>query len=166
MELQGYGDSDQAANLNTRSSVTGYVIYLGENPIFQLSQKQNSVSWSSTETEYKTLAPPSADIAWLRLVLKDMHMCLPNPPVLNCENQFAIARGLNPVFHSRIKHVDWGWTRAKPSQAQIQRDRSDSFENGTRPNLTCLKRTHSSGSTNPFFYYFNFTTLGDIQPQQ
>ncbi|KAM1712704.1 hypothetical protein ACFX12_023548 [Malus domestica] len=64
--LTAFSDSDWAADLNTRRSVTGYVVYLGENPISWQSKKQTSVSRSSTEAKYKALAHTAADIAWVR----------------------------------------------------------------------------------------------------
>ncbi|KAM1416362.1 hypothetical protein ACFX2I_007917 [Malus domestica] len=104
--VTAYSDSDWAADLNTRRSITGYVVYLGQNPVSWQSKKQSSVSRSSTEAEYRALAHTTADISWIRLILKDLHEFVPSPPVLYCDNQSAIALSLNPVQHSRIKHLE------------------------------------------------------------
>ncbi|CAN6697433.1 unnamed protein product [Malus baccata var. baccata] len=71
MNLTAFSDADWAADLNTRRSVTGYVVYLGGNPISWQSKKQPSVSRSSTEAEYKALAHTAADVAWIRLIRGD-----------------------------------------------------------------------------------------------
>ena len=82
------------------------MVYLGQNPISWQSKKQSSVSRSSTEAEYRALANTTADIAWIRLILKDLHVFVPSSPVLYCDNQSAIALSLNPVQHPRIKHLE------------------------------------------------------------
>ncbi|CAN6555176.1 unnamed protein product [Malus baccata var. baccata] len=91
---------------NTRRSMTGYLVFLGNNPILWQSKKQSSVSISSTETEYKALAHTTDDLTWIRAVLKDLEIFLPTPPVIRCDNMSTIALSANPVFHSRIKHLD------------------------------------------------------------
>ncbi|KAM1978239.1 hypothetical protein ACFX16_014949 [Malus domestica] len=106
LHLRGYSDSDWAADVNTRRSITGHVVYLGDNPISWQSKKQTSISRSSTEAEYKALARAAADMAWIRLILKDVSAILPSPPQLFCDNQSVIALSLNPIHHSRIKHLE------------------------------------------------------------
>ena len=81
-------------------------MFLGPNPISWQSKKQGSVSRSSTEAEYRALANTAADIAWIRQVLQDVNYFLPNPPVMYCDNLSALALSSNPVYHSRIKHLD------------------------------------------------------------
>lgn len=104
--LSGYSDSDWAADVSTRRSITRYVIYIGDNPISWQSKKQSSVSRSSTKVEYKSLAHDAVDIAWIRLILRDLCIVLPNPPLLLCDNQYALAISLNHVQHSKIKHLE------------------------------------------------------------
>ncbi|KAI5328680.1 hypothetical protein L3X38_028077 [Prunus dulcis] len=106
MQLLVYNDSDWAGDPNTRRSTTGYVVYLGNNPISWQSKKQTSVSRSSTEAEYKALAHSAFEVSWILQILKDMHFFLAAPPLLHCDNLSALSLSSNPVFHSRIKHLD------------------------------------------------------------
>ena len=51
LSLEAYSDADWASCSNTRRSSGGYVIYLGGNPVFWSSKKQQVVSksnWKST----------------------------------------------------------------------------------------------------------------------
>ena len=69
-------------------------------------KEQGSVSRSSTEAGYKALANVAADVAWIRLVLKDLHLFLSSAPVLHCDNLSTLALCSNLVYHTRIKHLD------------------------------------------------------------
>ncbi|CAN6555619.1 unnamed protein product [Malus baccata var. baccata] len=84
-----------AAYLNTCWLITSYVVYFGNNPISWQSKKQNSVSRSATETEYKALAHTAADIAWFRNILKDLGVFLDAPPTIHCKNMSVIALSAN-----------------------------------------------------------------------
>ncbi|KAM1541906.1 hypothetical protein ACFX1Z_011752 [Malus domestica] len=106
LELYAYSDADWVIDINTRRSTTGYIVFLGSNPISWQSNKQGSVSRSSIEAEYKTLANAAADIAWIRLVLRDLHVFLPSAPLLHCDNLSTLVLCSNPVFHTMIKHLD------------------------------------------------------------
>lgn len=54
--------------------MTGYIVFLGNNLISWQSKKQSSISRSSTEAKYKALAHTTADIAWIRYMLKDLEL--------------------------------------------------------------------------------------------
>ncbi|CAL2228237.1 unnamed protein product [Prunus armeniaca] len=56
LELQAYTDADWAGDPNDRKSTSGYVVFLGRNPISWGAKKQTTVSRSSTEAEYRSLA--------------------------------------------------------------------------------------------------------------
>ncbi|XP_048434594.1 uncharacterized mitochondrial protein AtMg00810-like [Pyrus x bretschneideri] len=72
-DIIAFSDFDWAANITTRRSIIGFVVYLGDNHISWQSNKQYIVSCSSTEAEYKALAHYAADIFWIRSVFKDIH---------------------------------------------------------------------------------------------
>lgn len=105
IDIRGYSDSDWDAYINTRQSITIYVAYRGANSISWQSKKPSSVSRSSTEVEYKALAHV-VDMSWIWLILSDLCAVVPNPPLLLCDNQFAIGLSLNLIHHSRIKHLE------------------------------------------------------------
>ncbi|KAM2445291.1 secreted RxLR effector protein 161-like [Malus domestica] len=102
MRITTFSDADWAFDINTRRSTTGYVVFLGQNPISWQSKKQGGVSRSSTEAEYKALVNTAADIAWVRLILNDLKVYLPDPPLLYCDNISTLALCSNPVFDRRI----------------------------------------------------------------
>jgi hypothetical protein len=70
--------------------------FLVNNPITWLAKKQHTVSRSSTEAEYRSLATGAAELAWLRQVLCDLKLYLPSAPLIWCDNTSALALASNP----------------------------------------------------------------------
>uniref|UniRef100_A0A3Q7IS00 Reverse transcriptase Ty1/copia-type domain-containing protein n=1 Tax=Solanum lycopersicum TaxID=4081 RepID=A0A3Q7IS00_SOLLC len=61
-ELTAYCDSDWAACVESRRSVTGYVVKFGNAAISWKAKKQNTVSRSSAEAEFRSMATTVAEI--------------------------------------------------------------------------------------------------------
>jgi transposase InsO family protein len=106
LSLSGYTDADWAGDPDDRRSTSGFLVYLGHNAITWSAKKQATVSRSSTESEYRALAIASAELCWVRSLLKDLGIYLSDPPILWCDNVSALAIASNPVFHARTKHIE------------------------------------------------------------
>lgn len=70
------------------------------------SKKQYVVSRSNTEAEYQSLAHLATDLLWIQSLLSDLHLSLPQPLTIWCDNLSAVHLRANPVLHARAKHVE------------------------------------------------------------
>jgi hypothetical protein len=115
LALTAFTNVDWAGDPSDRRSTSGVIVFLGHNPITWLAKKQHTVSRSSTEAEYCSLATGAAELAWLRQVLCDLKLFLPSAPLIWCDNTNALALASNPIFHGRTKHieVDYPFVREK-----------------------------------------------------
>lgn len=122
IQLHAYSDSDWGAWLDTRRSVTGYIMMLGQSPVSWKSKKQNTVSKSSSEAEYRAMSAAASEITWLVRLLEELGVSSLQPVTLHCDNKSAIHIATNPVLHDRTKHIaiDCHFTREKVMEGLIQ----------------------------------------------
>ncbi|XP_042980273.1 uncharacterized mitochondrial protein AtMg00810-like [Carya illinoinensis] len=106
LDLCAFSDSDWAGCSTTRQSTTGYVTFLGHNPILWCAKKQNTVSPSSLEAKYRVMAHTTVEITWLTFILKDLGVPQTHPSMLFYDNISALLMTINPVFHARSKHIE------------------------------------------------------------
>lgn len=106
MKLKTYTDFDWGTCPDTRKSVTGYCVFLGNPLISWKAKKQNIVSRSSSKAEYRAMASTAAEIQWLLNLLKDFKIKHKDPALLFCDKLPAVHIAKNPTFHERTKHLD------------------------------------------------------------
>ncbi|CAA7040477.1 unnamed protein product [Microthlaspi erraticum] len=90
----------------TRRSVSGWLMTLGNSPISWKTKKQDVVSRSSAEAEYRCMAMALCELKGLRQLLMEMGVKQDQPMSLYCDKQAAIYIAANPVFHEQTKHVE------------------------------------------------------------
>lgn len=70
------------------------------------SKKQNVVSLSSAEAEYRALHHANTELTWLNILLTELWFGSEKPMTFFCDNMAAIEITNNPVQHDRTKHVE------------------------------------------------------------
>lgn len=120
--LHAYSDSDWAGSLDNCKSTSGFCVYFSHNLISWSSKKQTTVSWSSTESEYRFLAVASTELIWLQYLLTELKATLSQPPILWCDNLGTTYLASNPMFHARTKHVkiDFHFVREQVASNSLQ----------------------------------------------
>jgi len=79
---------------------------LGSSLISWKSKKQDTVSLSSCEAEYRAINKARCEIVWIHQLLKELACPIKLPTSLYCDNKSAIYLANNPVFHERSKHIE------------------------------------------------------------
>ena len=82
-------------------------MYLGQSLIsWECKKKQERVSKSSTEAEYRAMSSAYSEILWLRRLLLELGFAQASPTSLNADNTGAIRNTKNHVLHEHTKHIE------------------------------------------------------------
>ena len=76
LSLTAYSDSDWSACPITRRSLSAYVIFLGDLAVSWKTKKKRTVSRSSAEDEYRSMADATCELKWLKRLL--LHFGFPH----------------------------------------------------------------------------------------
>ena len=108
--LRGFVDSDWGGDTDTGKSTTGWVFTLAGSPISWASQRQKTVSSSSTEAEYIAASDACKEAIWLKgfhnEIAPRMNYAEQKTIPLAIDNASALKLTKNPEFHGRTKHIN------------------------------------------------------------
>jgi histone deacetylase 1/2 len=104
--VSAFFDADWAGCPDDRKSTGGFAVYVGSNLVSWNARKQATVSRSSTEVEYKSLANATAEVMWVQTLLDELGVSQSKVAVLWYDNIGATYLSANPIFHARTKHIE------------------------------------------------------------
>ena len=81
-------------------------MFLGDSLISWKSKKQQVVSRSSTESEYRSMATVTSEVVWLIALFKTFGLNHTQPAFLYCDSKAALYIAANPMYHERMKHIE------------------------------------------------------------
>ncbi|GJT40901.1 putative RNA-directed DNA polymerase [Tanacetum coccineum] len=93
-------EAEQIEGLRPRESLTVYA------PKSIRCIKISTLSRSSAEAEYRSMASAVCEVMWITKILKDLNFSCHIPALLFCDNSSAIQIAANPVMHEKTKHFD------------------------------------------------------------
>jgi hypothetical protein len=81
-------------------------VFMGRNIISWGARKQPTISRSSTEAKYKSLANATAEVMLVQSILAELGTSLKRAPCIWCDNIGATYLTVNLAFHGRMKHIE------------------------------------------------------------
>jgi hypothetical protein len=106
IELYGFSDADLGGDLDDWKSTSSYVFSCGSSCVSWCSKKQDSISLSTTEAEYKAASLVAQECVWLCLLIEDIYSSIHKPTIIYGDNQSALKLTTNSVCHARTKHIE------------------------------------------------------------
>ncbi|GKE63661.1 ribonuclease H-like domain-containing protein [Tanacetum coccineum] len=105
-DLVAYSDADWAGCPTTQRLTSGYCVFLGNNLLSWSSKRQPTLSRSSAEAEYQSVANAVAETCWLHNLLRELHTPLSSTTLVYCDNVSAVYLSCNPVQHQRTNYIE------------------------------------------------------------
>lgn len=99
IQLKAFSDSDLETCPETREFITGFCIYMGDCLISWKSKKQATVSRSSTEAEYRSMASIVCELHWLTNLLQEINVPFQKLVLLYFDNASVIHIANNSSFY-------------------------------------------------------------------
>ncbi|KAL0284817.1 UNVERIFIED_CONTAM: Retrovirus-related Pol polyprotein from transposon RE1 [Sesamum angustifolium] len=101
-DLSAHCDADWASCAESRRSLAGFCIFFGSSLVSWKTKKQNAMSRSTTEAEYRSMGATSCELTWISYLLRDLHIPVHTPILFFCDNKAAIHIVENPFFTNEL----------------------------------------------------------------
>lgn len=110
--------------------MTGYIVKIGDLLVSWKLKKQNTISRSSAEAEYRALAIITPKITWVIRLMFDLGIQRTRPVDIYYDSKAAIHIMTNSVFHKQTKHIeiDCHFIREKLQQKLIKLHHARSYD--------------------------------------
>ncbi|GJT41648.1 putative ribonuclease H-like domain-containing protein [Tanacetum coccineum] len=105
LTLEAFSDNDYAGASLDRKSTTGGCQFLGSRLISWQCKKQNVVANSTTKAEYIAASHCYGQVLWIQNQMLDYRFNFMQTKI-HVDNESAICVVKNPVYHSKIKHIE------------------------------------------------------------
>ena len=101
----GCTDFDMASDVDSRKSISGYLMTFAGGAVAWQFKLQKCVALSTTEDKFIAITEACKEELWLKKFLQELGL-KQERNVLYCDSQSAIHLSKNSTFHSRSKHID------------------------------------------------------------
>jgi hypothetical protein len=101
-----FGDSDFAADVETRRSRTGFLITKDGGAIAWSSRLQPTVATSTSEAEYMAAGQATREALGIKKIIQDVTGKRIGAVEIYCDNTGAVSLAKGTVGSSRVKHID------------------------------------------------------------
>lgn len=104
--IQGYADASFGDDLIDRKSTTGYFFKVFNCDVLWRSKKQGCVAYSSTESEYVSLAEATVDGLWIKNLLTELEIAGVRKIIIHEDNMPAMFIAMSAESGSKLRHID------------------------------------------------------------
>ncbi len=104
--IRGVSDSDYAKDMQTRCSISGYVVYLEDAPVMHQSATQKTVTLSVCKAEMNLAVLCAQDMIYAKHILELLGLQVETPMVLQMDNKWAVDLISSFSIGGRTGHID------------------------------------------------------------
>lgn len=105
LDISIYCDADWGACPVSRRSLNAYITFLGTTPVTWQTKKQDTMSLSSAESEYRAMSVTVKELKWFKELFDSFGLSPSRPMKPYFDSKSALYIVANHVFHERTKHV-------------------------------------------------------------
>ncbi|KAL0420428.1 UNVERIFIED_CONTAM: Secreted RxLR effector protein [Sesamum latifolium] len=135
--LKEYGDASFQSDDDDAKFQSDFVFKLNGGVVTWKSFKQDTTADSNTEAEYIAASKAVKEAVWMKNYIQELSVVpsIPEPVVIFCDNNGAIAQAKEPRSHHRSKHIlrCYHLLREMVSRGDYRMDRVSSTENTADP---------------------------------
>ena len=130
-----------AGDVDSRKSISGFMMTFVEGAVSWQSKLQKCVALSTTEAKHIAITGGCKEALCMRKFLEEL-VLKQEKYVVYSDSRSAIHLSKNSTFHSRSKHIDvrYHWIRDVLESKQLYLEKIHTSENGSDMLIKCLPK--------------------------